>query len=218
MSSGISAISVVGFKSLSKEYIINIRPLTIFAGANSSGKSSIMQPLLMMKQTLHESYDPGDLKLNGPNAKFTKLEQFLSRNINENLKGMFQIKIFLGNRLSLIQTFSKNLNKGIKINAAVYKNDKGTIILRPNMTQDDLLDSNSEVKKEYDDAIKLFSMNKPIKIEAKVERNRCFLKIVLYGSAKNKENDDTLIFSSSVFGLDSPYELNEKTAIVESFQ
>ena len=42
---GITKITVSGFKSLAKECAIDIRPLTILAGANSSGKSSIMQPL-----------------------------------------------------------------------------------------------------------------------------------------------------------------------------
>ena len=56
-----------------------MRPLTILAGANNSGKSSIMQPLLMMKQTLEATYDPGPLKLDGPNAHFTSAEQFLSQ-------------------------------------------------------------------------------------------------------------------------------------------
>ena len=55
-----------------------MRPLTILAGANNSGKSSIMQPLLMMKQTLEATYDPGPLKLDGPNVYFTSAEQFLS--------------------------------------------------------------------------------------------------------------------------------------------
>ena len=76
---GIIAISVQGFKSLANESRIEIRPLTILAGANSSGKSSIMQPLLLMKQTLEAGYDPGPLLLNGPNAKFTSANQFISR-------------------------------------------------------------------------------------------------------------------------------------------
>ena len=75
---GITAISVRGFKSLAKESRIEIRPLTILAGANSSGKSSIMQPLLLLKQTLEASYDPGPLLLNGPNAKFTAVDQIFS--------------------------------------------------------------------------------------------------------------------------------------------
>ena len=57
--SGITKIAVKGFKSIAEECEIDICPLTILAGANSSGKSSIMQPLLMLKQTLEASYDPG---------------------------------------------------------------------------------------------------------------------------------------------------------------
>ena len=44
---GITRITVGGFKSISQEQSIEVRPLTILAGANSSGKSSIMQPLLL---------------------------------------------------------------------------------------------------------------------------------------------------------------------------
>ena len=72
---GITAITVGGYKSIRDETTIEIRPLTILAGANSSGKSSIMQPLLMMKQTLDATYDPGSLLINGPNVKFSKYEQ-----------------------------------------------------------------------------------------------------------------------------------------------
>lgn len=75
---GITEIAVQGFKSLYDEQRIKVRPLTILAGANNSGKSSIMQPLLMMKQTLDATYDPGPLKLDGPNVYFTSAEQFLS--------------------------------------------------------------------------------------------------------------------------------------------
>ena len=72
---GITEITVGGYKSIRDEIPIEIRPLTILAGANSSGKSSIMQPLLMMKQTLDATYDPGSLLINGPNVKFSKYEQ-----------------------------------------------------------------------------------------------------------------------------------------------
>jgi predicted ATPase len=71
---GITSISVAGYKSLAKEQTIEIRPLTILAGANSSGKSSIMQPLLLLKQTLDAQYDPGPLLLDGPNVNFTSAE------------------------------------------------------------------------------------------------------------------------------------------------
>jgi hypothetical protein len=68
---GFTEIGVSGFKSFSEETRIQLGSLTILAGANSSGKSSIMQPLLLMKQTLEAYYDPGALLLDGPNVSFT---------------------------------------------------------------------------------------------------------------------------------------------------
>jgi AAA domain, putative AbiEii toxin, Type IV TA system len=72
----ITTLSVAGFKSIVDEQTIEIRPLTLLAGANSSGKSSMMQPLLLLKQTLEAPYDPGPLLLNGPCVKFTSVSQF----------------------------------------------------------------------------------------------------------------------------------------------
>jgi AAA domain, putative AbiEii toxin, Type IV TA system/AAA ATPase domain/Protein of unknown function (DUF3696) len=80
MADGITRIAVEGFKSIAKRQEIEIAPLTILAGANSSGKSSIMQPLLMLKQTLDARYDPGPLKIDGDNVRFSSNDQFLSKN------------------------------------------------------------------------------------------------------------------------------------------
>ena len=90
---GITKIAVSGFKSLAGECAIDIRPLTILAGANSSGKSSIMQPLLLLKQTVEAPYDPGPLLIEGPNVQFTLAEQFLSKLIGEERANRFQIRI-----------------------------------------------------------------------------------------------------------------------------
>ncbi|HEV7518543.1 MAG TPA: AAA family ATPase [Thermoanaerobaculia bacterium] len=75
----ITAVSVKGFKSFAEEQRIEIRPLTILAGANSSGKSSALQPLLLLKQTLEATYDPGPLLLDGPHVQFTSAEQLLTK-------------------------------------------------------------------------------------------------------------------------------------------
>ncbi len=76
---GISRISVTGFKSLATKTDLEIRPLTVLAGANSSGKSSFMQPLLLMKQTLESDVNPaGPFLLSGPYTRYTETEQFLS--------------------------------------------------------------------------------------------------------------------------------------------
>lgn len=79
LSGGPVTFSVSGFKSLYENCNLEVRPLTILAGANSSGKSSMMQPFLLMKQTLDSSFDPGALLLSGPNANFTKVDQIFSR-------------------------------------------------------------------------------------------------------------------------------------------
>src|ERR1700685_3820846 len=92
MDDGITRIAVEGFKSIAKRQSIDIAPLTILAGANSSGKSSIMQPLLMLKQTLEATYDPGPLKIDGPNVRFTSSDQFLSR-LDPNFTNLFRIEI-----------------------------------------------------------------------------------------------------------------------------
>ena len=57
----ITKIAVKGFKSIAEECEIDIRPLTILADANSSGKSSIMHPLLMLKQTFAKTDVGGTL-------------------------------------------------------------------------------------------------------------------------------------------------------------
>jgi len=62
----LSSITVAGFKSIGTPQTIEIAPLTILAGANNSGKSSIMQPLLLLKQTLLSTVDPRGLKQQGP--------------------------------------------------------------------------------------------------------------------------------------------------------
>ena len=114
---GITKIAVTGFKSLAEECVIDIRPLTILAGANSSGKSSIMQPLLMLKQTLEAPYDPGPLLLHGPNVQFTLAEQFFSKLIGEERVDRFQIRIDTresGPIFSTTTTFKKG-QSGIEI-------------------------------------------------------------------------------------------------------
>jgi hypothetical protein len=72
-------IGVSGFKAIHDEIQVRVAPLTIIAGANSGGKSSFIQPLLLMKQTLDVGFDPGPLLLHGLNAKFTERGQTLSK-------------------------------------------------------------------------------------------------------------------------------------------
>src|SRR5437762_3730677 len=84
-------ITIAGFKSIIDEHSLEIRPLTLLAGANSSGKSSILQPLLLLKQTLEAPYDPGALLLDGPNVQFTEFEQMLFRSAQRPSQNCFSV-------------------------------------------------------------------------------------------------------------------------------
>src|SRR5437016_593008 len=78
MPEAITKIGVSSFKSIKTAQSIEVHPLTILAGANSSGKSSIMQPVLLMKQTLEQTFDPGALWLGGPNVKYSAVDEMFS--------------------------------------------------------------------------------------------------------------------------------------------
>lgn len=48
------SLSIGNFKVFGPEQRIPMKPITLVFGANSSGKSSILQSLLLLKQTLNE--------------------------------------------------------------------------------------------------------------------------------------------------------------------
>lgn len=79
----LSALTIRGYKAIREQQQLQIRPLTLIAGVNSAGKSSLLQPLLLMKQTLESSYAAGPLLLDGPHVKFRNASelrtQFRSR-------------------------------------------------------------------------------------------------------------------------------------------
>ena len=168
--SGITKIAVKGFKSIAEERAIEIRPLTILAGANSSGKSSIMQPLLMLKQTLEAPYDPGPLLIDGPNVQFTEASQFLSAIIGEKGTDHFQVRIetHKSNVFNAVRTTFRKGKNGIEIVEMTKENSVSdrtlsakSLTLYPEMLPE-------EIKKlgNQDPAFKNFDI---------VKRSRCFL-------------------------------------------
>ena len=64
---------VFNFKSIRRETELNFAPLTIFAGANSSGKSTFLQSILLVAQTLAHKVTSRPVVLNGA---FARLGQF----------------------------------------------------------------------------------------------------------------------------------------------
>lgn len=185
MTKGITSISVCGYKSLAKKATIEVRPLTILAGANSSGKSSIMQTLLMMKQTLDESYDPGDLKINGPNVKFTSVDQLLSKSPGKKKNESFKTIIEFDGNTSIEEKFKKVRGKGIELTEMVYKGKDLSIKLNPKMSHEEIVSANPAAADFFKYFTKLASKSTKARTTATdtnvmnlyVKRNRCFLEI-----------------------------------------
>ena len=125
---GITAIEVEGYKSLYDRSRIEIRSLTLLAGANSSGKSSIIQPLLLLKQTLEAPYAPGALLLSGSNVRFTSSQQVFSRISPKTNK--FTVKIYYGEQDCISLSFGKKPSqKAIEIIEALYQKEEKIIDL-----------------------------------------------------------------------------------------
>ncbi|HBK05676.1 MAG TPA: hypothetical protein DDZ81_07400 [Acetobacteraceae bacterium] len=64
--------TIENFKSFGDSTTIDLGAITVFVGANSSGKSSILQSILLLKQTLEYASPTRPLALNGPIIKLGK--------------------------------------------------------------------------------------------------------------------------------------------------
>jgi hypothetical protein len=136
-------IEVSGFKSIRDTTGISIAPLTVLAGANSSGKSSVMQPLLLIKQTLENAYDPGPLLLDGSNARFSSAKEMIWRGsaVDSTSSGAFTVRHVDFDLEETALTFEATPH-GIDLKCLEYANpregDRERFILRPGMTEPEM--------------------------------------------------------------------------------
>lgn len=135
---GIAAIGVDGFKSIASPQRIDIRPLTLLAGVNSSGKSSMMQPLLLLKQTLHSDYDAGPLLLDGANVRFTRADQVLSRIGSQRTR--FSIRLELDEGLGVESKFRHGTGAtAFEVESTTYIDGDTALTFRAGMTSAEIL-------------------------------------------------------------------------------
>jgi predicted ATPase len=170
----ISKIAVRGFKSISDEQQIELRPLTLLAGANSSGKSSIMQPILLLKQTLEAPSDPGALLLNGPNVRFTSTDQLLSKTAGTSDKPEFAVRFWLSRNISLELVFIRKTGVGLEISEMDYSRGDVKLQILPNMSHDDITEALLRVFHTVYAANNEFDKSKEPSFWS-VHRQRCFL-------------------------------------------
>jgi len=163
---GISGLTVAGFKSIRDEQSIEIRPLTLLAGANSSGKSSFMQPLLLLKQTLEASYDPGPLRLDGPNVRLTDMRQVLARSAGARRGNGFQVGMGLGSFGRLLLSFGRQAKGEVQLSRMIAIDSEQEITLTPGMSEEEI---EKQLAEYVGPAKDLFTVSVTLK------RERCFL-------------------------------------------
>lgn len=173
---GITAVSVRGFKSIFAKTRLDIRRLTIIAGANSSGKSSFLQPLLLLKQTVEAPFDPGPLQMAGPLIDFTSADQFLSRISNSKRAKSFEVGVELNRNSWFYQKFRHDSKKGIVLGSMEVEEGGKKHTFRRTMTHDDIMKEFSDV----DEVIYYYeNFGKQENRKMFIDRQRCFLGISL---------------------------------------
>ena len=81
------------FKSIDEDIQFEFRPLTIFTGANSSGKSTVLQSILLVTQTLQNPVPSHQIVLNGYIKKFGSYGDIVNeRDEKKDIKIGFSIK------------------------------------------------------------------------------------------------------------------------------
>lgn len=168
----ITRVTIKGYKSFRDEVSAEIKPLTILAGANSSGKSSLVQPLLLLKQTLSTPSDPGPLRLDGPNVIFSRSEQLFWKAPNDE-SNRFQIQIdFKKGKLNIRVKNIYGRKKGAK-SLQTIKLESTEWIINNNVYK---FSSKGGESNEISELQNLITERFPsLKVKIEIKRYRCFM-------------------------------------------
>lgn len=96
----LKSISLENYKCFKEKTDIEIAPLTVLCGVNSSGKSSILKSLLMLKQSFENAVTTNSMSFNGEYVDNGSFEEILSYDSNEEsftIYDTFEIKKTDGN-------------------------------------------------------------------------------------------------------------------------
>jgi predicted ATPase len=166
-------LTVRGYKSISTATAIDLDGLTILSGANSSGKSSFMQPFLLLKQTEETNFDTGAILLDGANARISDSTEALSR-VQGRKSKTFSLKVADGERSSAI-TFKRDPDAGLVADHVelIDKEMPNGLRISSGMKHSEIESRLPEKKNPF----RSFFENKKHTAQWKIIRNKCFLDI-----------------------------------------
>jgi predicted ATPase len=175
-------ISVEGYKSIAKKRTVQLSGLTILSGANSSGKSSFMQPLLLIKQSLENDFDAGSLLLDGPNVKLSDSSEIISK-VPSTESGHLKIALLDDDKESVI-VYKFRERKGIHIDSVFQKDqvfkDGIKLFFGMKPAEIDLIAPSPQMK-----AFREIFGKDGKRVSWRVSRERCFLELSMQIDGKN---------------------------------
>ena len=130
-----------------------------------------MQPLLLMKQTLEATYDPGTFLLDGPNVRFTSAKQVLSTG-----KKNFSVGFGIGKDLRATFNYLLPKTNGLQIaNLTTSSNSSMAAVIRMGMSYEEL----RTVTGKWPDRWPLLATAE-MKRSFRVSSDRCLLDLGIY--------------------------------------
>lgn len=161
---------VTGFKSIRDTVRVELPGLTIIAGANSTGKSSLVQPLLLLKQTILSEFQPEDLKLSGPNVTLSDAAQAFWHGYKLPVDRRFSIR-YSGNDINVCLNYSYASQTTIRLDSTMIsgRHMEGEFTLTETMQQKMLLSYMREIGSGY-------ALDGPFKFEVRRGRAGHFIQ------------------------------------------
>lgn len=154
----IKGIGLENFRSFVNKTYIDLKPITVFVGKNSSGKSSLLRTFPLFRQSIEEN-TTGPILWYGRYVDYGDFTDVLSKNSdNKDITFSFSFSIApeLAQRYSIYRFKDLNeKNTDVSIELTVYSKDKKTKTKKIKITLDDsiivlLLDDNNNVKMQIE--------------------------------------------------------------------
>jgi hypothetical protein len=185
----LNGLSLKNFKNFRGMHDIELKPLTLIFGANSSGKSSLIQSLLILKQTVELANDPNLVLLSKGNyVDLGGYKEFINRHDESN---NFSIRLFLDPLLAASFQILERLDSdklrystvGIEI---VFASDAKLYV--------------NEIKLYVNEKSESFCSLIPYKLQKEVKEHK-----VMFPSIQDELSDETNYYKVGNFNDNHPF-------------